>query len=78
MMPSMITNAVLCLGVVVMVVALLVWAIRTAHRDVPAGRANARREAGAALVRRSRRAARGPAPQPHFGATEHPQAWPAS
>jgi hypothetical protein len=74
MMPSMIVNAVLCLGVFVIVVSPLVWAIRTAHRDVPAGSAKARLEAGATLVRRSRRAARRPAPQPGFGATQPGQA----
>jgi hypothetical protein len=78
MMPSMIVNAVLCLGVFVIVVSPLVWAIRTAHRDVPAGSAKARLEAGATLVRRSRRAARRPAPQPHPGATTQPQAWPTA
>jgi hypothetical protein len=78
MMPSMILNAVLCLGVVAMVVSPLVWAVRTAHRDVPAGSAKAHLEAGATLARRSRRAARGPAPRPDFGATQPSQAWPTS
>ena len=70
MMPSLIFNAILCLGVVVMVVSPLVWAIRTAHRDVPAGSARARLEAGATLVRGSRRSA----PKPHLDAISQPVA----
>ncbi len=35
MITTMILNAVLALGVIVMVVAPLVWAIVTQHRDLP-------------------------------------------
>jgi hypothetical protein len=75
MTPSMIIDAILSLGVLVMVVSPLVWAIRTARRDVPAGTAKARLQAGATLVRRSRR----PATPPQFGAPPRQrQAWPTA
>jgi hypothetical protein len=61
-----------------MVVSPLVWAIRTAHRDVPTGSAKARLKAGATLVRRPRHGARPPAPHPRFGAADQPRAWPST
>jgi hypothetical protein len=75
---SIILTAVLSLGVFVMVVAPLAWAIRTALRDAPAGSAKARLEVGATLVRGPRHGARRAAPQPHFGTTEQGQAWPTT
>ncbi len=78
MTSSIILSAVLSLGVFVMVVASLVWAIRTMHRDAPAGSAKARLEAGAPLVRRPRHGARRAAPQSHFGTAGQGQAWPTT
>jgi hypothetical protein len=75
---SIVFSVVLCLALVIVIVAPLVWAIRTAHHDVPAGSAKARLEAGATLVRSSRRPARRPAPQPHLGASLQPAASPSA
>jgi hypothetical protein len=75
MMPAMILNAILVLGVIVMVVSPLAWAIRTAHRDRPGGSAQARLHAGATLVRRPRRPAYA---QPQAGSVRRGQPWPTS
>ncbi len=40
MIPTAILNAILALGVIVMVLAPLVWAILTQHRDHPRSAAN--------------------------------------
>jgi hypothetical protein len=72
---AMTLNAILVLGVVVMVVSPLAWAIRTARRDLPAGSARARLHAGAPLVRRPRRPAFA---QPQAGSVRRGQPWPTS
>ena len=60
-------NAVFCFGVVVMVVAPLVWAILTQHRDAHAVTAQRRRRLRtASQVRR-------PVPRPQY----KPISWPA-
>lgn len=74
MMTSMILNVILCLGVIVMVVSPLAWAIRTSHRDHANVATSARHARGVTPARGSVR--QGPAPQ--AGATSHGQAWPAS
>ena len=71
MMPSMIVNAILCLGVVVMVVSPLAWAVRTAHRDLPVRNTNRRPEPATPRTRRPEHA-------PRFGGTRAGQAWPTS
>jgi hypothetical protein len=60
-------NALFCIGVIVMVVAPLVWAILTQHRDWPDAAPPGRRRARttAASSRRS--------PRPQYG----PISWPA-
>ena len=73
MTPALILNAILMLGVVVMVVSPLVWAIRTTHRDRPAGTAKARLNAGETLVRRPPRPAYG---QPRASRARSIDPWP--
>lgn len=75
MFSSMLVNAILWAGVAVVVVAPLVWAIRTSPRDVPAGRPAPERP------RRTRQPAvafRRPEPAPRFGGRRSGQAWPAA
>jgi hypothetical protein len=43
MIPIVVLNAILCLGVIVMVVSPLIWAILTQHRDVARVHARTRR-----------------------------------
>jgi hypothetical protein len=54
-------NAVLCLGVIAMVVAPLVWAILTQDRDVEAAAAQRQRRARTATQKPAR-----PAPRPRY------------
>jgi hypothetical protein len=68
MMSSMILNAILCLGVTIMVVSPLAWAIRTARRDHPAAVAKARLERGVASAHRA----------PQSGGIRRGQAWSTS
>jgi hypothetical protein len=75
MSAALILNVILTLGVAVMVVSPLVWAIRTAHRDHPAGTAKARLDAGHTLVRRPRRPAYA---QPRAARTRPAEVWPIS
>jgi hypothetical protein len=72
MMP-IILNVALCCGVIVMVVAPLVWAVLTAHRDHPVETV-ARLERGVTPARRTGRQA----PAPQFDATRRGHAWQAS
>ena len=59
MTASMIVNAILMLGVAIMVVSPLVWAIRTAHRDRPLPVVNTRMRP-ARTAHRPRRPERAP------------------
>jgi hypothetical protein len=75
MTAAMILNAILVLGVLGIVVSPLAWAIRTAHRDRPAGAAKARLAAGHTLVRRPRRPAY---PRPRAGGARRGEVWETS
>lgn len=62
-------NALLCFGIIVMVVAPLVWAIFTQHQDLPAVKAEAIR------VRRAKEARR-PTPRRSPAPRYQPAIWP--
>ncbi|MGI8714714.1 MAG: hypothetical protein ACR2NR_16350 [Solirubrobacteraceae bacterium] len=70
----MILNVILCSAVVVAVVAPLVWAILTAHRDQPVAIAKVHSDRGVTRAPRPRRQQR--APQPGFGGAKPGQASP--
>jgi len=60
-------NAVLCLGVIAMVVAPLVWAILTQDRDVETAAARRQRRARTATEQPAR-----PAPRPQYRPISRP------
>ncbi len=60
-------NAVLCLGVIAMVVAPLVWAILTQERDVETQAAQRQRRARIAAEKPAR-----PTPRPQYGPVGRP------
>lgn len=64
---TILLNLILCSAVFVAVVAPLVWAILTAHRDQPVKVAKARPEDDLVLARRPRRPRTPPQPR-HDGA----------
>ena len=72
-MTSILLNAILSVAVVVMVVAPLVWAVLTQHRDLSPARATSRRRPTVTSSDRARpRAAR--APQRRFGPASRSEA----
>ena len=72
-MTSILLNAILGVAVVVMVVAPLVWAVLTQHRDLPRAHASSRRRA-AVTSSDSARARRALAPQRRFGPASRSEA----
>ncbi len=73
-MTSILLNVILCSAVLVVVVAPLLWAVLTAHRDQSAVITNARLNRDATQTRRTRR--QPTTPQPRFRGAKHGQTSP--